>query len=60
MRRVTRHRTGNLFDHATESARPPHHEAGFSRVEHDHGFEFTDAHRAFLATGLPVDVPAST
>ncbi|MFE5948438.1 hypothetical protein [Streptomyces sp. NPDC056480] len=32
-------------------------DAEFSRIERDHGFEFADDHRAFLAAGLPVNVP---
>ncbi|KOX34279.1 hypothetical protein ADL06_07815 [Streptomyces sp. NRRL F-6491] len=32
-------------------------DAEFSRIEHDYGFEFADDHRAFLAAGLPVNVP---
>ncbi|MEU0582439.1 hypothetical protein [Streptomyces sp. NPDC006132] len=32
-------------------------EAEFARIEHEHGFEFADDHRAFLAAGLPVNVP---
>ncbi|MFF3364498.1 hypothetical protein [Streptomyces misionensis] len=29
----------------------------FARIEQEYGFEFADDHRAFLATGLPVNVP---
>jgi hypothetical protein len=29
----------------------------FGRIEHEFGFEFADDHRAFLAAGLPVNVP---
>jgi len=32
-------------------------DAEFTRIERDHGFEFADDHRAFLAAGLPVNVP---
>lgn len=32
-------------------------EAEFARIERDHGFEFADDHRAFLAAGLPVNTP---
>ncbi|WP_053756851.1 hypothetical protein [Streptomyces sp. AS58] len=34
-------------------------DAEFARVEREYGFEFADDHRAFLATGLPVNVPPS-
>ena len=33
-------------------------EAEFARIEQDHGFEFADDHRAFLAAGLPLGTPA--
>jgi hypothetical protein len=29
----------------------------FARIEHEFGFEFADDHRAFLAAGLPLNVP---
>lgn len=29
----------------------------FARIEHEYGFKFADDHRAFLAAGLPVNVP---
>ncbi|WP_405818953.1 hypothetical protein OG241_27860 [Streptomyces sp. NBC_01390] len=29
----------------------------FARIEDEYGFEFADDHRAFLAAGLPVNVP---
>lgn len=32
-------------------------DAEFARVEREYGFEFADDHRAFLAAGLPVNVP---
>ncbi|MEV6012527.1 hypothetical protein AB0M29_37755 [Streptomyces sp. NPDC051976] len=32
-------------------------EAEFARIEQTYGFEFADDHRAFLAAGLPVNVP---
>ncbi|MFG3099959.1 hypothetical protein ACGFZL_05435 [Streptomyces sp. NPDC048182] len=32
-------------------------DAEFARIEHEYGFEFADDHRAFLAAGLPVNVP---
>ncbi|MEU0109061.1 hypothetical protein ABZ313_27430 [Streptomyces sp. NPDC006251] len=32
-------------------------EAEFTRIEREYGFEFADDHRAFLAAGLPVNVP---
>ena len=32
-------------------------EAEFTRIEREYGFEFTDDHRAFLAAGLPINVP---
>ncbi|MFV8187280.1 MULTISPECIES: hypothetical protein [unclassified Streptomyces] len=32
-------------------------DAEFERIERDYGFEFADDHRAFLAAGLPVNVP---
>ncbi|QFZ20339.1 hypothetical protein [Saccharothrix syringae] len=32
-------------------------DAEFARIEHEHGFEFADDHRAFLAAGLPVNSP---
>ncbi|MFB7933353.1 hypothetical protein ACFC4C_30030 [Streptomyces sp. NPDC056039] len=32
-------------------------EAEFTRIEGECGFEFADDHRAFLAAGLPVNVP---
>lgn len=32
-------------------------DAEFDRVEREYGFEFADDHRAFLAAGLPVNVP---
>lgn len=33
-------------------------DAEFARVEADFGFEFADDHRAFLAAGLPLTIPA--
>ncbi|MET7285174.1 hypothetical protein [Streptomyces sp. NPDC005573] len=32
-------------------------DAEFERIEREFGFEFADDHRAFLAAGLPVNVP---
>lgn len=32
-------------------------EAEFTRIEREYGFEFADDHRAFLAAGLPINVP---
>ncbi|MFF4825696.1 hypothetical protein ACFY20_22225 [Streptomyces sp. NPDC001312] len=32
-------------------------DAEFTRIEREYGFEFADDHRAFLAAGLPVNVP---
>ncbi|WP_405537321.1 hypothetical protein OG787_31160 [Streptomyces sp. NBC_00075] len=32
-------------------------DAEFARIEREYGFEFADDHRAFLAAGLPVNVP---
>ncbi|MFD4583183.1 hypothetical protein [Streptomyces sp. NPDC058434] len=32
-------------------------DAEFARIEGEHGFEFADDHRAFLAAGLPVNTP---
>ncbi|MEU6576597.1 hypothetical protein [Streptomyces sp. NPDC046805] len=32
-------------------------DAEFARIEGEYGFEFADDHRAFLAAGLPVNVP---
>ncbi|MFC8521187.1 hypothetical protein [Streptomyces sp. NPDC057257] len=32
-------------------------DAEFARIEQEYGFEFADDHRAFLAAGLPVNVP---
>ncbi|WP_432082523.1 hypothetical protein [Streptomyces sp. WAC 04229] len=32
-------------------------DAEFARIEREFNFEFADDHRAFLATGLPVNVP---
>ncbi|MCS7483326.1 hypothetical protein ACFFQW_37070 [Umezawaea endophytica] len=32
-------------------------DAEFARIEGEHGFEFADDHRAFLAAGLPVNSP---
>ncbi|MFE2015475.1 hypothetical protein [Streptomyces sp. NPDC059491] len=32
-------------------------DAEFSRIEQEYGFEFADDHRAFLAAGLPINVP---
>ncbi|MET7364766.1 hypothetical protein ABZS61_02880 [Streptomyces sp. NPDC005566] len=32
-------------------------DAELSRIERDYGFEFADDHRAFLAAGLPINVP---
>ena len=32
-------------------------DAEFARIEQTYGFEFADDHRAFLAAGLPVNVP---
>lgn len=32
-------------------------DAEFTRIEREHGFEFADDHRAFLAAGLPVNIP---
>lgn len=32
-------------------------DAEFERIEQTYGFEFADDHRAFLATGLPINVP---
>lgn len=32
-------------------------DAEFDRIERTYGFEFADDHRAFLAAGLPVNVP---
>ncbi|MGW7619874.1 hypothetical protein ACWGLG_29320 [Streptomyces antimycoticus] len=32
-------------------------DAEFARIEREYGFEFADDHRAFLAVGLPVNVP---
>ncbi|MDN5916968.1 MAG: hypothetical protein L0I76_17990 [Pseudonocardia sp.] len=32
-------------------------DAEFARIEHEHGLEFADDHRAFLATGLPLNGP---
>lgn len=32
-------------------------ETEFARIEREYGFEFADDHRAFLAAGLPVNVP---
>lgn len=32
-------------------------DAEFERIEREYGFEFADDHRAFLAAGLPVNVP---
>lgn len=32
-------------------------DAEFARIEGEHGFEFADDHRAFLAVGLPVNSP---
>ncbi|MGW1912622.1 hypothetical protein ACWCQS_18335 [Streptomyces sp. NPDC002076] len=32
-------------------------DAEFERIEQEFGFEFADDHRAFLAAGLPVNVP---
>ncbi|MEV7071614.1 hypothetical protein [Streptomyces sp. NPDC093990] len=32
-------------------------DAEFARIESEYGFEFADDHRAFLAAGLPVNVP---
>ncbi|MFF9200528.1 hypothetical protein ACF1AE_01555 [Streptomyces sp. NPDC014986] len=32
-------------------------EAEFTRIEREYGFEFADDHRAFLAAGLPTNVP---
>ncbi|MFD8805250.1 hypothetical protein [Streptomyces sp. NPDC059597] len=29
----------------------------FEHIEHEYGFEFADDHRAFLAAGLPINVP---
>ncbi|WP_181802489.1 hypothetical protein [Streptomyces shenzhenensis] len=31
--------------------------AEFARIEREYGFQFADDHRAFLAAGLPVNVP---
>jgi hypothetical protein len=33
-------------------------ESEFARIEQEHGFEFADDHRAFLAAGLPLNRPA--
>ena len=33
--------------------------AEFARIERDYEFEFADDHRAFLAAGLPLNVPAA-
>jgi hypothetical protein len=33
-------------------------EAEFARIERDYGFEFADDHRAILAAGLPLGLPA--
>ncbi|MGW4303295.1 hypothetical protein [Streptomyces sp. NPDC004376] len=32
-------------------------DAEFEHIEHEYGFEFADDHRAFLAAGLPINVP---
>ncbi|GAA1722607.1 hypothetical protein [Streptomyces yatensis] len=32
-------------------------EGEFARIEREYGFQFADDHRAFLAVGLPVNVP---
>ncbi|TXS46814.1 hypothetical protein EAO75_21830 [Streptomyces sp. uw30] len=32
-------------------------DAEFARIEREYGFEFADDHRAFLAAGLPANVP---
>ncbi|MCW7946280.1 hypothetical protein AAW14_30870 [Streptomyces hygroscopicus] len=32
-------------------------DAEFTRIKREYGFEFADDHRAFLAAGLPVNVP---
>lgn len=34
-------------------------DAEVARIERDYGFEFSDDHRAFLAAGLPLDIPAA-
>jgi hypothetical protein len=32
-------------------------DAEFKRIEREYGFEFADDHRAFLAAGLPINIP---
>ncbi|WP_326669847.1 MULTISPECIES: hypothetical protein [unclassified Streptomyces] len=46
-----------LADTGLYAFEPGLSDAEFARIEREHGFEFADDHRAFLAAGLPVNVP---